>query len=48
MMMDMGTLRITEAELARDVYAILAKVQQGVEVVVERDNRPVAMIRTPV
>jgi antitoxin (DNA-binding transcriptional repressor) of toxin-antitoxin stability system len=48
MMMGMGTLRITEAELARDVYAILAKVQQGVEVVVERDNRPVAMIRTPV
>jgi len=47
MIMDMGTLRITEAELARDVHAILAKVQQGVEVVVEQDHRPVATIRTP-
>lgn len=47
MIMDMGTLRITEAELARDVHAVLAKVQQGVEVVVEQDHRPVATIRTP-
>lgn len=47
MIMDMGTLRITEAELARDIHAILAKVQQGVEVVVEQDHRPVATIRTP-
>jgi antitoxin (DNA-binding transcriptional repressor) of toxin-antitoxin stability system len=47
MIMDMGTLRITEAELARDVHAILAKVQEGVEVVVEQDHRPVATIRTP-
>jgi antitoxin (DNA-binding transcriptional repressor) of toxin-antitoxin stability system len=45
--MGTSTLRITEAELARDVHAILAKVQQGVEVVVEQDNRPVATIRTP-
>jgi hypothetical protein len=28
----MGTLRITEAELARDVHAVLAKVQEGAEV----------------
>ena len=47
MIMDMGTLRITEAELARDIHAVLAKVQQGLEVVVEQDHRPVAMIRTP-
>ncbi len=47
MIMDMGTLRITGAELARDVHAILAKVQQGIEVVVEQDHRPVATIRTP-
>jgi hypothetical protein len=46
MILDMGTLRITEAELARDVRAIMAKVQQGVEVVVEQDHRPVATIRT--
>jgi len=45
--MDMGTLRITQAELARDIHAVLAKVQQGVEVIVEQDHRPVAVIRTP-
>ena len=44
MIMDMGTLRITEAELVRDIHAILAKVQQGVEVVVEQNHRPVAVI----
>ncbi len=48
MIMNMGTLRITEAELARDVHAVLAKVQEGVEVIVEQDHRPVAMIPTPV
>lgn len=41
------TLRITEAELARDVHAVLAKVQEGVEVIVEQDHRPVAAIRQP-
>lgn len=45
MIMAMGTLRITEAELARDIHAILAKVQRGVEVVVEQDHRPVAVLR---
>jgi hypothetical protein len=29
-------LRITEAELARDLHAVLAKVQEGVEVIVEQ------------
>lgn len=43
----MATVRITEAELARDLPAILAKVQQGVEAVIEQDHRPVAVIRTP-
>ena len=46
--MDMGTLHITEAELARDIHAVLAKVQQGLEVVVEQDHRPVAVIHTPI
>jgi hypothetical protein len=41
MIMDMAPLRITEAELARDVHAILAKVQTGVEVIVEQDHRTV-------
>jgi antitoxin (DNA-binding transcriptional repressor) of toxin-antitoxin stability system len=43
----MPTLRITEAELARDVHAVLAKVQEGVEVIVEQGHRPVAAIRPP-
>ena len=47
MIMDMGTLRITEAELARDVHAVLAKVQTGVEVIVEQDHRTVATIKPP-
>jgi len=39
MIMNMGTLHISEAELARDPYAVLATVEEGVEVVVERDHR---------
>ena len=41
----MGTLHISDADLARDPYAVLAKVEGGVEVVVERNHRPVATIR---
>jgi antitoxin (DNA-binding transcriptional repressor) of toxin-antitoxin stability system len=41
------TLRITEAELARDIHAVIAKVQEGIEVIVEQNDRPVALIRTP-
>ena len=47
MMRNMGTVHITEAELARDVHAVLAKVRQGLEVVIERDHRPVAILRPP-
>ena len=43
----MSTVRITEIELARDVHGVLEKVQQGVEVIVEKDHRPVAVIRSP-
>jgi hypothetical protein len=42
----MATVRITEAELARDIHAVLAKVQERVEVIVELDHRPVAVIKT--
>ncbi len=43
----MGTLHISEAELACDPCAVLAKVEEGVEVIVERDHRPVATVRAP-
>ena len=44
----MVTVRITEAELARDIHAVLARVRdEGVELIVEQDHRPVAVIKTP-
>lgn len=46
MIESMMTLRITEAELARDVRAVLEKVQQGSEVIIEQeDHRPVAVMK---
>ena len=39
------TSRITEAELARDVGSILDRVASGVEIIIERDARPVAILR---
>ena len=39
------TVHMTETELARDVHAVLEKVRQGVEVVIEQDNRPVAVLK---
>ena len=42
------TVRITEADLARDLHAVLEKVQHGSEVIVEReDHQPLAVIRSP-
>lgn len=43
----MGTLHMSETEVARDFPAVLAKVRQGIEVVVERDQQPVAVIQPP-
>jgi antitoxin (DNA-binding transcriptional repressor) of toxin-antitoxin stability system len=45
MIQDMSTVRITETELARDVHAVLEKVQQGVEIIVEQNYWPVAVIK---
>ena len=45
MILTMSTVRITESELARDVHAVLEKVRQGVEVIVEQNHLPVAVIR---
>jgi len=43
----MAVLHISEAELARDLAAVLEKVRQGTEFVVERDTQAVAVIRPP-
>jgi len=47
MIESMAQVHMTEAEVARDLHGVLDKVQQGVEVVVEQDHRPVAIIRSP-
>src|ERR1700680_2029468 len=47
MIEDGMTVRITEAELVRDVHAVLEKVRAGVEIIVEQNHRPVAVIKTP-
>lgn len=41
----MATVHMSEAEVARDLHAVLAKVQQGIEVVIEQNHRPVAVLR---
>lgn len=42
------TLRITEAELVRDVRAVLDKIERGNEVIIEReDHRPLAVMKQP-
>ncbi len=40
-------LHVTEADAARDLAAILDRVQAGAEVVIERDARPIAVVRAP-
>jgi antitoxin (DNA-binding transcriptional repressor) of toxin-antitoxin stability system len=40
-------VHMTEAEAARDFHAVIERVREGAEVVVEQDNRPVAVIRAP-
>jgi antitoxin (DNA-binding transcriptional repressor) of toxin-antitoxin stability system len=47
MMEDMAQVHISEAEAARDFHAVLARVREGAEVVIEQDHRPVAVIRAP-
>jgi hypothetical protein len=46
-MIEDTAVRITEAELARDAYAFLAKARKGAEVIVEQDHRSVAIVKTP-
>lgn len=41
----MATVHMSEAEVARDLHAVLAKVQQGIEVVIEQDHRPIAVLK---
>ena len=42
---NMAVVHMSEAEVVKDIAAVLAKVRQGVEVVVEQDHRAVAVIK---
>ncbi|MCB1021730.1 MAG: hypothetical protein KDC27_17490 [Acidobacteria bacterium] len=41
----MATIRMSEAELAQNLPGALARVRQGDEVVIERDERALAVLR---
>jgi antitoxin (DNA-binding transcriptional repressor) of toxin-antitoxin stability system len=43
----MAELHMTEAEVAKNFEAVLDKIQRGAEVIVERDAKPVAVIKAP-
>jgi len=47
MIPDMKPLHIAESDWAGEIRAILQCVETGAEVIVERDARPVAVIRAP-
>jgi len=47
MIESMASLHMTEAEVARDLHAVLEKVRKGIEIVIEQDRQPVAVIKTP-
>lgn len=42
----MVQVHMTEAEAARDFHAVMARVREGAEVVIEDDHRRVALIKT--
>ena len=39
---------MTEGEVARDLHSVLDRVQKGIDVIVEQDHKPVAVIRPAV
>lgn len=41
----MGTVRITEAEAIRDIAGLLARAQQGEEIVIEKPSAPAVVLR---
>jgi antitoxin (DNA-binding transcriptional repressor) of toxin-antitoxin stability system len=47
MIMSMATIHISEAEASRDFAGLLARVRAEVEIVIESDTHPVAIIRAP-
>lgn len=45
--MEPQVMHISEADLVRDARAILQRAQTGTEIIIERDARAVAVLRSP-
>jgi antitoxin (DNA-binding transcriptional repressor) of toxin-antitoxin stability system len=45
MIEDMAQVHMSEAELVRDIASVLDRVQPGVEIVIEGNAQPVAVLR---
>lgn len=43
----MAVLHMTEAELVRDIAAVIDRVQPGEEIIIERNAKPLAVLRAP-
>ncbi|HEY1948138.1 MAG TPA: hypothetical protein VGG97_14100 [Bryobacteraceae bacterium] len=43
----MATIHMTDKEVTSNFAAVLEKINKGLEVIVERDHHPVALIRSP-
>jgi antitoxin (DNA-binding transcriptional repressor) of toxin-antitoxin stability system len=43
----MSTVYMSENEVAANFAGVLEKIRNGIEVIVEQDHRPVAVIRAP-
>ena len=41
----MATVHMSKAEIARDLHVVLARVQQGVEMVIEQRHRSVGVLK---
>jgi len=42
----MATIHMSENDVARDLHAVLARVQEGIEVVIEQDHRAIAVLKS--
>jgi antitoxin (DNA-binding transcriptional repressor) of toxin-antitoxin stability system len=47
MIEDMAQVHMSEAEVTSNFAAVLEKLRHGMEVIVEQDRHPVAVIRSP-
>ena len=47
MIESMATVRMTDDEVTNNFAAVLEQIRNGVEIVMEHDHRPVALIRSP-